>query len=102
MLQLMREGYSYIYPPLSIIRFSFIQLSEPEECRAKILVHFFYTAAQDSYAGSCIRESEALLMGYCVLQSIVDHRVYAPFKCFIPQKLSCVFIQHDVVDHLFT
>ncbi|KAK2161145.1 hypothetical protein NP493_1599g00001 [Ridgeia piscesae] len=28
MLQLMREGCSYIYPPLSIARYSFIQLSE--------------------------------------------------------------------------
>ena len=29
MLQLMREGCSYTYPPLSIVRYSFIQLSEP-------------------------------------------------------------------------
>ena len=35
MLQLMREGCSYIYPPLSIDRYSFIQLSELEQCRAK-------------------------------------------------------------------
>ena len=36
-LQLMREGYSYKYPPLSIARYSFIQLSELEQCRVKIL-----------------------------------------------------------------
>ena len=35
MLQLMREGYSYTYPPLSIARYSFIQLSELEQCRVK-------------------------------------------------------------------
>ena len=38
MLQLMREGCSYTYPPLSIARYSFIQLSELEECRVKTLV----------------------------------------------------------------
>ena len=35
MLQLMREGWSYTYPPLSIARYSFIQLSEMEQCRVK-------------------------------------------------------------------
>ena len=35
MLQLMREGCSYTYPPLSIARYSFIQLSELEQCRVK-------------------------------------------------------------------
>ncbi|KAK2185279.1 hypothetical protein NP493_241g06051 [Ridgeia piscesae] len=33
MLKLMREGCSYTYPPLSIARYSFIQLSELEQCR---------------------------------------------------------------------
>ena len=33
MLQLMREGCSYTYPPLSIVRYSFKQLSELEQCR---------------------------------------------------------------------
>ena len=37
MLQLMREGCSYIYPPLSMTRYSFIQLSELEQCRVKKL-----------------------------------------------------------------
>ena len=32
MLQLMREGCSYTYPPLPIARYSFIQLSELEQC----------------------------------------------------------------------
>ena len=35
MLHLMREGCSYTYPPLSIARYSFIQLSELEQCRVK-------------------------------------------------------------------
>ena len=35
MLQLMREGCSYTYPPLPIVRYSFIQLSELEQYRVK-------------------------------------------------------------------
>ena len=35
MLQLMREGCSYTYPPLSISRYSCTQLSELEQCRVK-------------------------------------------------------------------
>ncbi|KAK2173803.1 hypothetical protein NP493_848g01025 [Ridgeia piscesae] len=37
MLQLMHEGCSYTYPPLSIARYLFIQLSELEQCRMKNL-----------------------------------------------------------------
>ena len=47
MLQLMREGCSYTYPPLSIVRYSFKQLS------------------QDSNPGSRSRESEALPLSHC-------------------------------------
>ena len=60
MLQLMREGCAYTYPPLSIARYSFIQLSELEQCRVKRLAQGFNTAAQDSNQGSRNRESEAL------------------------------------------
>ena len=35
MLQLMREGCSYTYPPLSIVRYSFIQLTALVQCRVK-------------------------------------------------------------------
>ena len=45
MLQLMREGCSYTYPPLSIVRYSFKQLSELEQCRVKKLVQGFNAAA---------------------------------------------------------
>ena len=46
MLQLMRKGCSYTYPPLSIVRYSFIQLSELEQCRVKKLAQGFNTAAR--------------------------------------------------------
>ena len=46
MLQLMREGCSYTYPPLSIVRYSFKQLSELEQCRVKKLAQVFNAAAR--------------------------------------------------------
>ena len=68
MLQLMREGGSYTHPPLSIARYSFIQLSELEQCRVTKLAQGFNTAAQDSNPGSLSRESEALPLSHCTLQ----------------------------------
>ena len=65
MLQLMREGCSYTYPPLSIARYSFIQLSELEQCRVKKHAQGLNTAAQDSNLGSRSRESKALPLSYC-------------------------------------
>ena len=67
MLQLMREGCSYTYPPLSIVRYSFIQLSELEQCKAKKLSQGFNTAAQDSNPDSRSRESEALSLSLCAV-----------------------------------
>ena len=46
MLQLMREGCSCTYPPLSIVRYSFKQLSELEQCRVKKLAQGFNTAVR--------------------------------------------------------
>ena len=46
MLQLMREGCLYTYPPLSIARYLFIQLCELEQCRVKKLAQGFNTAAR--------------------------------------------------------
>ena len=66
MLQLMRES-SYTYPPLSIVRYSFIQLSELEQCGVKILGQGFNTVAQDSNPGSRSRESETLSLSHCTL-----------------------------------
>ena len=70
MLQLMREGCSYTYPPLSIVKYSFIQLSELEQCRVKKLAQGFNTAAQDSNPGSRSRESEALPLSHCALHMV--------------------------------
>ena len=58
-----QEGCSYTYPPLSIARYSCIQLSELEPCRVK----GFNTAAQDSNPGSRSRESGALPLRHCAL-----------------------------------
>ena len=64
----MREGCSYKYQPLSIAKYSFLQLSELEQCRVKKLFQGFNTAAQDSNQGSRSRESEALPQSHCALQ----------------------------------
>ena len=63
----MHKGCSYTYPPLSIARYSFIQLSELEPCRVKTLAQGFNTAAQDLNPGSLSRESEALPLSLCAL-----------------------------------
>ena len=68
MLQLMRKGCSYTYPPLSIARNYFIQLSELEQGRVKKLAQGFNTAAQDSNPGSRSQESEALPLSHCAQQ----------------------------------
>ena len=67
MLQLKREGCSYTYPPLSIVNYSFIQLSELEQCRVKKLAQGFNTLAQDSNPGSRKQESKALPLSHCAL-----------------------------------
>ena len=64
MLQLMREGCSYTYPPLSIARYSFIQLLELEQRRVIKLAQGFNTAAQYSNLGSLSRESDALPLSH--------------------------------------
>ena len=69
MLQLMCESCSYTFPPLSIARYSFMQLSELEQCRVKKLAQGFNTAAQDLNLGSRSRESEALPLSHCALET---------------------------------
>ena len=54
----MREGCSYTYPPLAIVRYSFIQLSQLEQSRMKKIAQGFNTATQDSNPGPLSRESE--------------------------------------------
>ena len=68
MLQLMREGCSYTYPPLSIAKYSFIQLSELEQCRVKKRAQSFNIAAQDLNPGPHSQESEALPLSHCTLR----------------------------------
>ena len=75
MLQLMREGSSYTYPPLSLARYSFIQLSELEQCRVNKLAQGFNTAAQDSNPGSRSRESEALPVSHYALPHLTIQTV---------------------------
>ena len=55
-----RRLFVHKYPPLSIARYSFIQLSDLESCRVKTTYTTFDTAAYDSNLGSLRRESEAL------------------------------------------
>ena len=46
--QLLWEASSHMLQLMSIARYSFIQLSELEQCRVKKLAQSFNTAAQDS------------------------------------------------------
>ena len=71
----MREGCSYTYPPLSIARYSFIQLSELEQCRVNKLARGFNTAAQDSNPGPLSREAEALPLSHWSLHASLQMRL---------------------------
>ena len=64
MQQLMREDCSYAYPPLSIARYSFTQLSVLVQCRVNKLANGFNTAAQDSNPGPLSRKLEALPLSH--------------------------------------
>ena len=89
MLQLMREGCSHTYPPLSITRYSFIQLSELEQCRVKNLAHSFNTAAQDSNLGSRSRESEALPLSHCDLLVVLKKLMVVSFTSELTEAQYC-------------
>ena len=94
MLQLMREGCSYTYPPLSIARYSFIQLSQLEQCRVKKLAQGFNTTAQDSNLGSRSRESEALPLSHCGLH---EHDKMSPVQYFV---INTCMLTHTHTNHL--
>ena len=64
MAQLMHEGCSYTYPPLSIARYSFIQLSKLEQRRVKKIAQCINTTAQDLNLGPLRR---GLLLSHCAL-----------------------------------
>ena len=111
MLQLMCEGCSYTYPPLSIARYTFIQLSEMEQCRVKKLAMGFNTTAQDLNPGSRSRESEALPLSHCAVRwlqpsdlcvmLVVPPPPYAPAPPDDTAQWSCsacTFLNHAQLD----
>ena len=89
MLQLMCEGCSYTYPPLSIARYPFIQLSELEQCRVKKRAQGFNTAAQDLNMGSFSQESEALPLSHCALHWSVWNCWMSQFTMTQPANILC-------------
>ena len=72
MLQLMRGGCSYTYPPLSIARYSFIQLSELEQCRVKKLTQCFNTAARIRTRVILVESPKLYLWATAVYKVYVD------------------------------
>ena len=87
MLHLMRESCSHTYLPLSIARYSFIQLSELEQCRVKKLSQGFNTVAQDWNPGSRSRESETLTLSHCALQiTCRNNNVTTLFRSRLPSS----------------
>ena len=95
MLQLMREGCSYTYPPLSIVRYLCIQLSELEQCRVNKLAQGFNTAAQDSNPGSRSRESEALTLSHCAIRSS-SSSIFPVTQCFINYVVNKSTYSHPI------
>ena len=87
MLQLMREGCSYTYPPLSIARYSFIQLSELEQCRVKKLAQGFNCAAQDSNPFLIVK-SLKLYPSAIALYSLVPTMTHYPWLTSNDGRLS--------------
>ena len=62
---IMRNDYSLIFPPLSIARYSFIQLSQQgRQLRGRICPIFETVAKGDSYPGSLDCESGILPLSY--------------------------------------
>ena len=57
---------------ISIVRYSFIQLNELEQCRLKTLAEDFNTTAQDLNLGSLSQESEAPPLRHCTLHILWD------------------------------
>ena len=66
------QPYATIMREVPIASYSFIQLSELEQCRVNKLAQCFNTAAQDSNPGSRSRESEALHLSHCALQAYIQ------------------------------
>ena len=77
---------------MPIARYSFIQLSELEQCRIKKLAQGFNTAAQDSNPGSLSRESKALPQSHCALQHVEIKRLFAPLPGYCYHIRAIIFI----------
>ena len=99
MHHLMREGCSYIYLPLSMVRYSFILLSALEQCRVKQSAQDFNTAEEDSKSDPLSRESEALPLSHCALLWIYFRSNYNFTKhrlIFIQLSLECRSAKFEV------
>ena len=70
-----------IHPPLSVARYSFIQLSELDQCRVTKLAQGFNTAAHDSNPGSLNRECEAVPLSHCALQNAYSVTLFGVEVC---------------------
>ena len=62
-VQLLRDDYSFIYPPFFIARYSFIQLRELEQRGVNEIVQASKRRQVDSKPGSLDRESDLLKTG---------------------------------------
>ena len=83
---------SYPYPPLCIARYSFIKLSELEQCRVKKLAHNFNIAAQNSNPGSRSREFVALPLSHCAL-------LYIPYRIVSYRIVSYRIVSYRTVPY---
>ena len=88
------QQYATINPPLSIARYSFIQLSELEQCRVQKVAQRFNTAAQDSNSGSRSRESDALPLSHCALLLLLDN------LALWSQQLSDILTGHILQEYM--
>ena len=72
---------------LSIARYSFIQLSELEQCKVKNCVHDFYTAAQNVNPGPFSREFDALPLRYFAFDPLSYNRAVCKYCFHFPNYL---------------
>ena len=90
MLQWMHEDCSYTYPPLSIARYSFIQLSERRQ-KSEKHAQGLNTAAQDLNPGPLSSESEALPWATALYKFIL----FSPYT-FMMSRLDHVHTSIDL------
>ena len=84
-LQLMCKGCSYKYPPLSIARYSFMQLSELEQCRVNKLAQGFTrsTEFEPGWSQPRVWSSTPFIYTYCNCgQNMSDLKFYSSCVTF--------------------